>query len=84
MPERDPGCPFCAGVECTYDPTELAGQPIGMLHCPECGIMLLAGIGHLPCDCMMDWDAMWDALTTDLADHPELQVEVWYADEHGR
>lgn len=35
---------------CNYDPTELAGQPIGMLHCPECGCMILAGCPHPLCD----------------------------------
>jgi acetone carboxylase gamma subunit len=25
---------------------EMAGQPIGMFHCPECGEMVIAGIPH--------------------------------------
>lgn len=31
---------------CTYDPRELKGKPIGMLHCPDCGEMVLAGAEH--------------------------------------
>lgn len=38
------------GVVCSYDPRPLAGQPIGMFHCPECGCMVLAGMEHPPCD----------------------------------
>lgn len=26
----------------------LAGQPMGQYHCPICGMMLLAGLPHLP------------------------------------
>jgi predicted RNA-binding Zn-ribbon protein involved in translation (DUF1610 family) len=33
---------------CTYDPKEMAGKPIGMFHCPECGEMVLAGMDHPP------------------------------------
>lgn len=36
--------------KCTYDPRVMAGKPIGMFHCPECGCMQLAGLGHLECD----------------------------------
>lgn len=32
--------------KCSYDPKELAGQPIGMLHCPICGQMVVAGMDH--------------------------------------
>jgi len=42
-------------MTCSHDPRELAGQPIGMYHCPECGEMVVAGLDHaatLP-DCMM-------------------------------
>jgi hypothetical protein len=31
---------------CPHDPRELAGAPIGMYHCPECGEMVLAGLPH--------------------------------------
>lgn len=34
-------------MNCKFDPTVLKGQPIGMLHCPECGYMILAGVPHL-------------------------------------
>lgn len=33
-------------MNCPHDPRELAGQPIGMYHCPECGEMVVAGIPH--------------------------------------
>jgi hypothetical protein len=33
---------------CPYDPRKLAGQAIGMLHCPECGVMVLGGVAHPP------------------------------------
>jgi hypothetical protein len=36
--------------QCAYDPRELAGQPIGMFHCPSCGDMVLAGLPHPPPD----------------------------------
>jgi hypothetical protein len=32
--------------KCPYDPQELAGTPMGMLHCPECGEMIVAGMPH--------------------------------------
>lgn len=35
---------------CPYDPRELKGLPIGMLHCPECGCMVIAGQTHPACD----------------------------------
>jgi hypothetical protein len=37
-------------VTCPYDPRILAGQPIGMHHCPTCGCMVLAGCVHPACD----------------------------------
>lgn len=33
-------------MTCSYDPRPLAGQPIGMLHCPLCGEMVIAGMAH--------------------------------------
>jgi len=33
-------------MTCTHDPRLLAGQPIGMYHCPECGDMVVAGLEH--------------------------------------
>lgn len=35
-------------MTCSHDPRELAGLPIGMYHCPECGEMVLAGMPHTP------------------------------------
>ena len=44
-------------MACTHDPRELAGQPIGMYHCPDCGEMVVAGMEHTPRavlpDCLM-------------------------------
>jgi len=31
---------------CPHDPRELLGQPIGMYHCPLCGMMVIAGFPH--------------------------------------
>lgn len=29
-----------------WDSEQLAGQPIGMFHCPFCGMMVMAGMRH--------------------------------------
>ncbi len=44
------GAPVAEAVGCPFDPATLAGLPIGMLHCPECGCMVVAGITHPVCD----------------------------------
>ncbi len=31
---------------CKEKPEELAGAPLGMYHCPDCGAMVLAGVPH--------------------------------------
>ncbi len=36
-------------MSCPYDPTEMAGAPLGMFHCPECGCLVLAGVPHPVC-----------------------------------
>lgn len=36
---------------CPFDPRTLAGTPMGMLHCPNCGCMVVAGITHT----LHDW-----------------------------
>ena len=33
---------------CAEKPEALAGQPIGMYHCPDCGSMVVAGVPHPP------------------------------------
>jgi hypothetical protein len=33
-------------MTCPYDPRELAGEAIGMYHCPECEEMVIAGMVH--------------------------------------
>ena len=57
--------------ECPYDPRELLGQPIGMLHCGWCGCMVVAGIEHGPC-------LPGDCVAVDEGWHPgpEIDVEV--------
>ena len=45
-------CPEClapVGEECD-DPRTLAGQALGMYHCPGCGVMQVAGMAHIDCD----------------------------------
>jgi len=32
--------------KCPYESERLVGQPLGMLHCPLCGEMVLAGVPH--------------------------------------
>lgn len=39
---------------CSYDPTQLKGQPIGMFHCPECGHMVVAGLEHQDYDSLLE------------------------------
>lgn len=31
---------------CAEKPEALAGQPLGMYHCPDCGAMVIAGLPH--------------------------------------
>lgn len=31
---------------CTYDSEKLKNTPMGMFHCPQCGMMLLADLEH--------------------------------------
>lgn len=33
-------------ANCAEKPEILAGAPIGMYHCPDCGAMVLAGVPH--------------------------------------
>ena len=33
-------------ANCAEKPEKLAGAPIGMYHCPDCGAMVLAGLPH--------------------------------------
>ncbi len=43
-------CVMCGytgeGEPCSHDPRTMAGKPIGMYHCPECGEMVIAGVSH--------------------------------------
>ena len=47
-----PLCARCYGegplfpAPCAEKPEALAGAPIGMYHCPDCGAMVLAGVEH--------------------------------------
>ncbi len=52
-------------MTCSYDPRPLAGQPIGMFHCPLCGEMVIAGMEH------PDWENMeWPVEPSDGKDTP--------------
>lgn len=45
------GCPEClAPADDCPDPRDLAGQPIGMFHCQNCGVMQVAGMPHVNCE----------------------------------
>lgn len=33
-------------ANCQENPESLAGQPLGMYHCPDCGAMVCAGVPH--------------------------------------
>lgn len=33
-------------ANCKEKPEELAGQPLGQYHCPDCGAMVIAGVPH--------------------------------------
>jgi hypothetical protein len=35
-------------ANCAEKPGLLAGQPLGMYHCPDCGAMVVAGVPHPP------------------------------------
>ena len=50
-----------AEVFCPEKPELLRGAPIGMYHCPCCGVMVLAGVGHPPIVLMDDgeYDYSW-------------------------
>lgn len=39
---------------CPHDPKPLLGLPLGMYHCPDCGMMVLAGMPHPPRDPSME------------------------------
>lgn len=54
--------------KCPYEPEHLKGQPIGMLHCPVCGEMVLAGMKHLQ---PIDWES------------PEVQDDLERLDRRG-
>lgn len=54
---------FETGV-CTYDPSALNGWPLGQMHCPVCGTMVLCGESwhpgygrndHQVCEMMDEW-----------------------------
>lgn len=54
------------GNDCPEDPRRLTGEPIGMYHCPWCGMMVLAGLPHPdPDDVMPDlWASEFDHART--------------------
>ncbi len=49
-------CPKC---NCTFDPSDLVGVPLGMFHCEQCGEMVLAGSKHpSPCTDHFDYSEL--------------------------
>lgn len=42
-------CPECYGPCNEYGAINLNETPIGMFHCPGCGVMQLAGFPHTSC-----------------------------------
>jgi hypothetical protein len=63
-------------VVCPEDPLRLAGQPIGMYHCGECGCMQVAGMPHMcdPEDCLLeDCDCLPPGV------HRSPNLEAWLA-----
>jgi hypothetical protein len=57
---------------CSEDPRQLAGLPIGMYHCPDCGMMVLAALAHPS-----------PGATQDEKDHPHYPLDD-YEDEYQR
>jgi len=47
-------------TSCRHDPKLLTGLPIGMYHCPDCGIMVVAGLPHLTDKDCKDLDPYWE------------------------
>lgn len=43
-------------MKCPEDPIKLAGKPIGMYHCPDCGCMQVGGLHHVcdPENCLLE------------------------------
>lgn len=41
---------------CPHRPEELKCQPIGMYHCPACGMMVVAGVPHPPAEDDFDYE----------------------------
>lgn len=60
---------------CPEDPILLAGQPIGMYHCPVCGMMVMAARPHLSPE--KYYDAELESYTID---HYEIEYgQPWPA-----
>lgn len=57
--------------QCPHDPRDLAGEPIGMYHCPHCGVMVIAGIPHPEVQRMAPRHQATD-LRVDISGNPEL------------
>lgn len=61
---------------CPHDPRKTRGA-IGMYHCPECGVMVLAGVQHLPVRRYRPRHFSHDP-RVDITDQPEL----WSDQDH--
>jgi hypothetical protein len=60
-------------MKCPEDPIVLMGKPIGMYHCPYCGCMQIAGLGHV-CDSDMCLLEDCDCLPSGVHKSPNLRA----------
>lgn len=58
---------------CLYDPMQLCGQAIGQLHCPGCGVMIIACMPH-PEVCMCSGSVDYKGLCPTC--NPNLEAEL--------
>lgn len=56
---------------CEHDPKTQSYAPIGMYHCPECGVMVLAGLPHPDIKRFAPRTKREDPIV-DISDKPEL------------
>lgn len=59
-------------LPCSENPVVLLGMPIGMYHCPDCGMMVIAGWPHLS-----------PGATEEQKNHPLYALDD-YEDEYGQ
>lgn len=68
-------------MNCTYDPMEMAGMPIGMYHCPECLEMVIAGIPHPDYSLLDDYEEedfkLFESRDSSFGTDTHLQMAEW-------